>query len=397
MICGYVDSISPSSIYGWAYDDKIPSPVYVDIYLDGIRIASVLANRFRQDLLDAGLRNGCSHFTFSPSGQIPARDCVVEVRVGEIVLPNGVRNASTGSNPWNADQPMDYTDSWLGANAYTRHLNYQITGSHDIHWVEYAVQKYINPEIIDTTSKSCLILGSNEGSVAVTLRNSGFLGPIVASDVADRALARARVHFDQLGLKGIDTLLADLNRDKIDGEFDFVFAEGVLHHIKNLDFCLTNVRSALKPHGLLFAMEYTGPFRFQLPEEQVAWINAAISIIPRKYRRDQHDDRVLPSSPIDQIRSPFEPPSIEHMLAFDPSEAISGHRMQEAVQRIFAVHEDKPAGGSLIFYIGQYFKFGLTNTDAACASWLEVLVAIEDALNNTGVLPFENHFYVAGK
>jgi 2-polyprenyl-3-methyl-5-hydroxy-6-metoxy-1,4-benzoquinol methylase len=57
---------------------------------------------------------------------------------------------------------------------------------------------------------------------------------------------------------------------------DFIVAEGVLHHVANLEPCLRHLHELLEPDGLLIAVEFEGPFRFQLEERQVRWINAAL-------------------------------------------------------------------------------------------------------------------------
>lgn len=56
---GFLDIANCSQIVGWAYDaDNPDTHLDVDIYSDGNFILTVPANRFRQDLLDAGKGNG---------------------------------------------------------------------------------------------------------------------------------------------------------------------------------------------------------------------------------------------------------------------------------------------------------------------------------------------------
>jgi len=56
---GYHDGVSCDAINGWAWDANQPTaPVSVDIYSDGVLVATVPANQFRADLLAAGKGNG---------------------------------------------------------------------------------------------------------------------------------------------------------------------------------------------------------------------------------------------------------------------------------------------------------------------------------------------------
>jgi hypothetical protein len=62
---GFVDQAGPRLITGWAQDIAAPeTPVAVDVFVNGIRIARILANGYRADLRAAGLGSGCHAFEF---------------------------------------------------------------------------------------------------------------------------------------------------------------------------------------------------------------------------------------------------------------------------------------------------------------------------------------------
>jgi RHS repeat-associated protein len=63
---GYHDSATCTAIAGWAWDANQPNaPISIDIYSDNTLVATVNANQFRQDLLDAGIGNGVHSFNFT--------------------------------------------------------------------------------------------------------------------------------------------------------------------------------------------------------------------------------------------------------------------------------------------------------------------------------------------
>ncbi len=68
---GRHDTTSCSSISGWAWDAFQPNtPISVDIYSDGVLLATVLAGDFRQDLLSIGIGNGNHGFSFTTPASI---------------------------------------------------------------------------------------------------------------------------------------------------------------------------------------------------------------------------------------------------------------------------------------------------------------------------------------
>lgn len=78
---GFIDEVSPHRIAGWAQNVAHPeAPVCLDIYAGDRLIGQVLANRYREDLKDAGLGSGRHSFEFTPpAGPALARHAV-EVR-----------------------------------------------------------------------------------------------------------------------------------------------------------------------------------------------------------------------------------------------------------------------------------------------------------------------------
>lgn len=80
---GFHDGADCSNISGWAWDRNRPdTPINVDIYADGALHATVPANLFRQDLLDAGIGNGYHAFGYAvPPALRDAQPHSITVRV----------------------------------------------------------------------------------------------------------------------------------------------------------------------------------------------------------------------------------------------------------------------------------------------------------------------------
>jgi hypothetical protein len=73
---GYVDRVTPERLEGWAQNPEHPeAPVCLEIVLGERVIGQVLANRYREDLAEAGLGSGRHSFSFElPVGVILSRE-----------------------------------------------------------------------------------------------------------------------------------------------------------------------------------------------------------------------------------------------------------------------------------------------------------------------------------
>ena len=188
------------------------------------------------------------------------------------------------------------------------------------------------------------------------LCENGFKGEIVASDIAAKALGRAEAAAREKGYSNIKYVVADLNKDKFEGPFDFIIAEGVLHHITKIEGCLRWLNETLTPGGYLFAAEFEGPVRFQLSELQVRWINAALGILPKVLRPlSKGNDPLFPATAKESASIQYSPPSEKSIIAFDPSEAICGPELKRLIPKVFEVVERNPFGGTLLSYMTAHF------------------------------------------
>ncbi len=72
VVEGSLDIVDGDVISGWAWNSKFPnSPVRVDLFADDVLIVTgILANRFRDDLLEAGKGNGKHAFEIPPPLQL---------------------------------------------------------------------------------------------------------------------------------------------------------------------------------------------------------------------------------------------------------------------------------------------------------------------------------------
>jgi fibronectin-binding autotransporter adhesin len=78
---GFVEHVGAKSIKGWAQSADHPeAPVCLDICVQGRLIGQVLANRYRDDLKQAGLGSGCHSFDFALPVGLQVTGDAIEVR-----------------------------------------------------------------------------------------------------------------------------------------------------------------------------------------------------------------------------------------------------------------------------------------------------------------------------
>jgi hypothetical protein len=147
---GYLDGADCNQIWGWAWDRNNPNtPVNVDIYDGSTYLATVSANIFRQDLLNAGKGNGYHAFSYSiPASLKDGRTHSLSVRFsgssnnlgssprpitcGASLFPtiNGtVTEASGGGSTW--EQATMFTSAINGKITHLRY--YRVPGESGTH------------------------------------------------------------------------------------------------------------------------------------------------------------------------------------------------------------------------------------------------------------------------
>ena len=269
---------------------------------------------------------------------------------------------------WN---DADYTNrlahaNWMANMAVLMHLNERATGDPARDWLSsWAHRWFVGNEL------RVLVLGCGEGWLERAVAQWPFVARIDAVDFAEEAVARAR----ELGrdIAKIHYGVVDLNRDELEANaYDVVVAHSVLHHVQNLEHAYAQIERAMKRDATLIVNEYVGPNRFQYSDDVAMMINALL--------------RALPA----ELRHPYESrprPTVEEMIANDPTEAVRAEELAAMTERVFDVRERKAIGGTilqhLLYDIVQNFRFEVPRE----RSLLQMLCTIEAMLVDGGRIP----------
>jgi SAM-dependent methyltransferase len=110
--------------------------------------------------------------------------------------------------------------------------------------------------------------------------------------------------------------------------YDAVVFHESLHHVSSVEKLLDRVRLSLKPGGLLFLDEWTGPSRTEWDERRMSRVRPHFNAIAASWRKWPE---CLPPISVD-----------------DPSEAIRSSAILPTVHRLFSTILERPYGGHIV-------------------------------------------------
>ena len=184
----------------------------------------------------------------------------------------------------------------------------------------------------------CASLGCGSGGLERDLVRRGMVGDIEGYDPSEEAVSEARRLAADLGCGNIHYHTVDLaSLDLPEAQFDAIFTHSSLHAVEALEGVVATVRRALKPSGVFHLNEFVGPSRFQWIDAQVRLINAFLDTLP---------DRLLQTP--GGRKPPVQRPTVDHMLAAHPTQAVRSSEIREVLTRHFEIIEERPVGGTLL-------------------------------------------------
>jgi len=285
-------------------------------------------------------------------------------------------------------------------------------------WCEYwTVEKYLKDKI---PFEKCLSICCGFGEIERILSRLNVAHKIVGTDIAPGAIQKARENAIAEQLTNIEYYVADLNEERLpEKEYDIIWANGALHHIKELDFVIPNLRNALKDGGYLISNEYVGPKYQQVGKRQQEIINAVKHLLPmelslkntiqtqphsessffskvKRYFRKK--DNQLTKDNEDIYGKIWEMPAIQYFLTYDPSECVNSNNIIPTLRKHFNIIDVKYFDGSIVMYaLDSQFYDNFDFNNGNHQKLLELLFHIENTLIAIGELPRDNAHIICKK
>jgi SAM-dependent methyltransferase len=276
--------------------------------------------------------------------------------------------------------------SWMNHPVIEKHINRIISGDPGKNWMDYVKVTYAPRPF-----PRGLSLGCGGGGLE---RHGLFLNICAhfdAYDVAPGAIEVAKAEAAKIGYADRTQYEAcDLNTMNLPADtYDIAFACQSAHHFTAVEHIFGQVQRALKPGGLFILNEFVGPTRFQWTDRQLGIVNDILHELPEAYRR-------LVLTP-EVVRDSLARPTVEQMIAIDPSEAVRSSELLELVHAYFEVIEKIDFGGTILQLLLQDIAGNFDPADPDDIALLDSFWEREQRLIADGSLPSDFTLIVARK
>jgi SAM-dependent methyltransferase len=271
---------------------------------------------------------------------------------------------------------------WQSHPLTMRHINRLVSGNDDEGWLAFTKQRFLPEEL-----ERGLSLGCGSGRLERDAIALGVCRTFDAVDISEDALEAAAGAAEQAGIgEQIDYRQADLNTVQLaPAAYDVVFAIQVLHHVDALEHLLDEVKSSLRPGGLLVVNEYIGPARFQWLDKTEALMNRILELLP-------HDYKVNPKNGF--VKERIDRAPADEIARFDPSESIRSDEIVTTLESRFDVLYRADFGGTLLQFLLADIAANFREDDPKDAALVNLMSLFEEVLIAERVLPSDFAFFV---
>lgn len=247
-------------------------------------------------------------------------------------------NFNAGKRTKSAFNETDINNSnfWI-IPAVRKRWNNLITGNPDTGYEEYLAEKFLR----NKGNIKILALGTGVRSHEIKLAECLPDAEIHCYDFSEILLKQAELNAKKLDLNNIYFHAADVLQYKFNPDYyGAVFFHASLHHFDNIPQFLDDVViKSLRPDGMLIINEYVGNNRLQYSEEQITYINKAIQLIPRKYRKIYKTNL---------YKNYYYGSGVWRMKIADSSECVDSISILPAIHEKFNIFLEKSYGNNLL-------------------------------------------------
>ncbi len=264
----------------------------------------------------------------SASGDAPSGHAGRETRA---------RDLRATAKHWSASRAAPRTRWWMHP-AILRHVNALVCGSP----VEgpWAGLEQRMRELADGNGfRRGLSVGCGSASKELHLLQEGIVGHFDLFEISPERVAAGKA---AAGRRGVAERAVFHVRDafgmELDDHYDLVYWNNALHHMFDVRQALVWSRDRLRPGGWLVMDDYVGATRFQWPDIHLEIASRVRRSLPERLLRD-------PADPGRQCPQRVTRPTLQNMLAADPSEAADSDSILPALPQVFPGVRIIPTGG----------------------------------------------------
>ncbi len=260
--------------------------------------------------------------------------------------------------------------SWWQSPVIVGEVQRRITGDPCMRVEEYFRDRHC-PEPLGRG----LSLGAGGGQLERSMLELGVCEEILGIDISEQRVEWANDAIPQSLSGRLSFERHNLETWRPVGRFDLLIARVVLHHITRLEPLCESLQTVLRRGSLLYIDEYVGPARFQ-------WTDKQLEVIARLL------DRLSPSLVADLVEPSAGPrrhanrPSVESMIAADPSESARSDEIMGILDAHFDLVERRPYAGAVFHQLFNRITGNFQGND----DLVRTLMEIDFLLCDEGVL-----------
>jgi len=290
------------------------------------------------------------------------------------------RRIETVDALWSRPLPTEVQQQWskypLSHPVIASELNIRASGNPSVdvygHLAQFLVNSGVSLPLARAASVCC-----GSGTLERGLTSIGLIESCTGYDLASGAIEIARAEAKAAGFDKLRYERRDLERHGLDmRDLQVVFAHHGVHHIEGLEKTFDAILASLEIGGYFHLYEFVGPDRFQWSDRQIEEMSSWVNSLPDRYRitREGH------------IRQNVGRPTIEEMIADDPSEAIRSSAIEPLLAERFEIVERRELGMTLVMSAVADIGHNFSPEDAEAVGHLRRLLDREAELINAGEL-----------
>ncbi|WP_197279705.1 class I SAM-dependent methyltransferase [Bosea sp. AAP35] len=290
----------------------------------------------------------------------------------------------TAAAYWNERSltPLPPRVRWWQSPIVVRHINRLLTGTPAL-GAHTGFHELIQRKRPGSVFRKAVSVGCGTGVKEAGLVAAGIVAEFHLYEISAERIRQGRQQAEAKGLA--NRMLfheADAFAQCLDVDFDLVYWNNSLHHMPDVNLALDWSRGRLQEGGLFAMDDFVGPSRFQWSERSLRYATDFRNALPPEYLRH-------PTDPQRALSREVRRPSVEKLMAIDPSEAADSDRILAALQRVFPEAETCMTGG-VIYHLGLNDVLANIDEDKE-ASLLHTALLLDKALAEQG----ETHYAVA--
>jgi SAM-dependent methyltransferase len=266
--------------------------------------------------------------------------------------------------------PELHVRSWWQSPVVLAELRRRVTGDPHKSFEEYFRERYCPRPFARALS-----LGAGGGHCERTMLELGICDEILGVDISQARVDHASALIPEHMRGRLSFECANLETWRPSGSFDLLIARDVLHHIARLEELCESLSEMLAPGALLYVDEFVGPKRFQ-------WTDKQLEVIGRLLDRlspELVEDLVLGDG---TLRRRAIRPTVENMIAADPSESVRSDEIPTILAERFELLELRPYGGAVFHQLFNRLMGNFTGHD----DLVRILMEVDFLLADEGVL-----------